>query len=84
MTTDDDPEVFCRHFIVCRTVWYDSSSADQGYSLGRLVVNLDPAIDGNDAGVVPRLFAFVQLFGTPDDYDLNVRLVRVRVDAEGE
>ncbi len=84
MTTDDEPSVFCRHLIICRSIWYDSTNPDQGYSLGRLVVSLEPLGEDNGPFIESRLFAFVQLFGVPSDYDVWMRLVRIELDEAGE
>ena len=80
----DEPEVACRHLLVCRTLWYDPGNPDDGYSLGRVVVNVRPGDGGAGPYVVPRLFAYTQLFGTVGDYDARVRMVRVDRDEDGD
>jgi hypothetical protein len=79
-----EPDVGCRHLLICRTIWYDPGNPDEGYSLGRLVVNVRPHDGAEGPFVVPRLFAFTQLFGTVGDYDARVRLVRVELNEDGD
>jgi hypothetical protein len=79
----DPPEVHCRHLIVCRSMWY-SADADDGYSLGRLVVTVRPDAGQGFGFVIPRLFAFAQLFGTPGTYAVCIWLVPVDVGEDGE
>lgn len=57
------PAVWCRHLLICRTFWFDAENFDNGYSLGRLVVNVHPPEGHVFPFLVPRLFAYVQLFG---------------------
>jgi hypothetical protein len=82
--TPDPPAVHCRHLLICRTLWYDPSKTDEEYSLGRLVVSLRPPTGSGGRFIVPRLFAFAQLYGEADDYDVMVRLVRLNEDDEQE
>lgn len=81
----DGPELFCRHLIICRNVWYDASKLDEGFSLGKLFVQASPK-DGDEFPIlVPRLFAFAQLYGSVGEYRLRVRLVRIdRTELGGE
>lgn len=79
MTNDDPPEVFHRHLILCRTVWF-TGDLDDGFSLGRLVVHLRPRGGEFPFRCDTRLFLFAQLFGTPGEYTVRARLVRVIVD----
>jgi len=85
-TGDTDPEgIWCRHLIVCRTLWFEPSRSDDAFSLGKLVVQLRPP-DGDTLPIhVDRLFTFVQLTGTPGPYTLRALLVRIeRVGYDGE
>lgn len=76
MSSDAQPDVACRHLILCRTIWYDAGNPDEGYSLGRVVVTLRSG-ETDEELVLPRLFAFIQLFGEPAEYDVRIRLFRV-------
>ncbi len=81
----DGVNVFCRHFLSCRTVWFDPSKPDE-FSLGRLIVHLPPEGDSFPTEV-HRLFVFGQLFGEPGEYACRIRLVRiepVEYDEEAE
>jgi hypothetical protein len=80
---DAEPDIACRHLIICRTIWYDPASPDDGYSLGRIVVNIRPDPGDELPFTVARLFAYVQLYGELGDNDLRVQLVRVSWDEEG-
>lgn len=87
---EDDPDsadgarnLACAHFIACHGVRCDGVDADAGYTLDRVIVHVRPR-DGNGFPFrVARLFVFAQLYGTPGDYTLHVRLLRVRA-VEGE
>jgi hypothetical protein len=77
--TDDafseEVAVFCRHFLSCRTVWFDPAKPDE-FSLGRLIVHLPPEGDSFPTEV-HRLFVFGQLYGEPGEYACRIRLVRI-------
>ena len=77
-------ELRCRHFLVSHTAWYDAANPDSGYSLGRIVVNVRPTDGGCFPIRITRLFAFIQVFGSPDDYSGWLRLVRIDTDDLGE
>jgi len=79
----DPPAVFCRHLLLCRTLWSDAANRDDGYSLARIVVNVRPPPGSDGRFVEWRLFAYVQLHGTVGEYDTQVRLVQVTVDEDG-
>jgi hypothetical protein len=73
----EPPELFCRHLLVCRTIWYDPNKPDDGFSLGGLLVHLRPTDEHGFPLRVPRLFLFAQLFGTPGEYEVTPRLVPI-------
>ena len=77
-------ELHCRHLLVCRTIWYDPNRPDDGFSLGKLLVKL--LAESADAFPLrsSRLFVFAQLFGTPGEYNLTIRLVRIDAMGYGE
>ena len=81
---DDSRYLACATLLACHTMWYDNTNTDAGYSLGRVIVHVRPA----DASGFPfrlfRMFLFAQLHGTPDEYLLRVRLVRIGATDEGE
>ena len=78
------PELHCRHLIVCRAIWFDPTKPEDDFSLGRLAVRL--TIGGTDRFPVriPLLFLFAQLFGTPGEYRVFFRLVRIDRSDLGE
>lgn len=71
--------VNCRHFILCKTVWYDPAVPDD-FSFGHVIIHLR-APSGLYPARYERLFAHFQLYGTPGEYSFRIRLVRI--DAEG-
>ena len=78
---DDEPTLYHRHLILCRTIWY-TGDLDDGFSLGRLIVHIRPR-----DGVFPfrsaiRLFLFAQLFGDPGEYTVRIHIRRVTLDEE--
>lgn len=78
------PTVYCRHLIVCRTVWYDANRPDDGFSLGKLIVSLRPADGAGYPVQIERLFLFAQLFGESGEYPFRIRVVRVDRNDIGE
>ena len=76
---DRPAKVHCRHFILCKTVWYDPTVPDD-FSLGHVVIHLRPP-NGSFPAYFERLFAHFQLYGTPGEYRYRIRLVRI--DTEG-
>jgi hypothetical protein len=81
---DSDPAVFCSHLLVCHTIWYDNTNFDAGFTLQRVVVHLRPSEGQAFPFRVRRLFVFAQLHGTPGEYIVRVRFMRVGIDDEGE
>lgn len=81
--SDDPPEVFCRHLILCRTIWF-TGDLDDGFSLGRLVVHLRPLDHQFPFLCTNHFFLFAQLFGTPGEYTVRARLVPITIDVDGE
>jgi len=78
------PEWFCRHLIACRTLWFDPAKPDEGFSLGRLVVRLTAESADHFPLRIDRLFLFAQIYGTPGEYPVSIRLVRVDRSDLGE
>lgn len=74
---EDEPRVWCRHLLLCRNIWYDPNRMDDGFSLGKLLVQVRPAEGDSYPIVSPRLFAFVQLAGEVGSYSLSFRLLRI-------
>ncbi len=67
----------CRHLIVCRTIWFDPAKPDEDFSLARLVVRLTAESAEHFPLRVARLFVFAQVYGTPGEYPVSFRLVRI-------
>ena len=81
--TDEPLAVWCPRLIACHAVRYDATDADAGCTLERAIVHVRPSDGRGFPFRVPRMCLFAQLFGTPGDYTLRVRLLRIRV-IEGE
>ena len=78
------PRVWCRHLLLCRNVWFDPARMDDGFSLGKLLVQVRPAEGESYPVEFPRLFGFLQLTGTIGDYTVRIRLVRIVENEFGE
>lgn len=83
-TDDDPPELYCRHLLICQTIWYDPENFDSGHSAGRLVVHIRPPKDYGYPFTVAKLFALVQLFGTPGEYTVRIPMTRIVVSDDGD
>lgn len=81
---DDSRNLVCAHFIACHGVRYDDVDADAGCTLERVIVHVRPRDASGYPFRVPRMFVFAQLFGTPGDYVLRVRLLRISVTDDEE
>ncbi len=81
---NEPPHLVCSHLLACHTLWYDNTNADSGYSLGRVIVHVRPDDGGGFPFRLFRFFLFAQLHGTPAEYVVRVKLVRIEVDAEQE
>ncbi len=80
----EPPTIYCRHLLVCRSVWFDPNRPDDGFSLGKLVVQFRLP-EGQDFPLrLPRLFAYAQLYGTPGEYQVRLRLIRIEADEVGD
>jgi hypothetical protein len=81
---DESRNLVCPHFIACHTIWYDNTNVDAGYSLGRVIVHIRPPAGYGFPLVQFRHFLFAQLSGTPDDYVVRVRQVRIERTEGGD
>lgn len=81
---DDSRSLVCSALIVCHTLWYDNTNVDAGLSLGRVIVHIRPDEGSGFPVRRPRLFLYAELHGTPDEYILRVRLIRVEVTSDDE
>lgn len=79
----DAPDVYCRHLIITRTIWYEPAREDP-YTLGRVVVNVRPEEPTDGVFVLPRLFAYFQIHGDRGEYDIRIKLGHVELDDEGD
>lgn len=90
MPDDDEPfqhessefPITCRHLLLCKTAWYDPTKSEE-FSLGRVIVHLF-SDDGSFPTVFDRLFLYGQLFGTPGEYRVRIRLVRIEQEGYDE
>jgi hypothetical protein len=83
-TSDEPSPVFCRHLLLCRTIWFDANDPNETFSLGRIFVRLRPATGVGFPFSVDQSFAFFQLFGEAGDYVVELERVRVAADNSGE
>jgi hypothetical protein len=60
----EPPELFCRHLILCRTIWYDAANPGDGYSLGSVLIHVRPSDDRGFGFLAHRLFLYAELQGT--------------------
>lgn len=81
---DESRHLVCAHFIACHAVRYDGVDADAGYTLERVIVHVRPGDASGFPFRVARLCVFAQLYGTPGEYVLRVRLLRIRVTDDEE
>src|SRR5437868_6706090 len=80
----EGPRVWCRHLILCRNVWYDPERMDDGFSLGKLLVQVRPAEGETYPILFHRLFAFVQLAGDVGTQSFWIHLLRIDRTEYGE
>ena len=72
-----DPVVYCRHLLICRSVWYDGQKPELGYSLGGIYTTLEPADGLGYPFRLERMFVYAQLWGEDGEYRAHVRLVKI-------
>jgi hypothetical protein len=73
----EPPHLVCPRLLACGNIRYDAGDQDAGYSLERVLVHFRPA-DGKGFGFdLDRMFLFAQLYGTPGEYTLWVRMTRI-------
>ena len=74
---EPEPELHGAVLLVCRSLWYDHRYPERGYGLAGMLTHFESP-DGSDFPQrVERMFVYAQLWGTPGEYRLWVRLVRV-------
>jgi len=81
---EDEADVYCRHLLFCRTVWLDATRTDDGFSLGKSLIQLGPADGGEYPLVLDRIFACAQLHGRSGEQTVRLRLVRIPDDEDDE
>jgi hypothetical protein len=75
----DPPIVVCSHLIACGEINSDPENADSGYSLGQILVHVRPSDQRGFPFSASRIYLFAQLHGTPGEYTIRVRQVRIGV-----
>ncbi len=73
----DEPNLYCPHLLICRSIWYDGRRMEQGFSLGGILTRVVPDSAEGFPYLLERAFAYIQLAGDPGEYLLRIRLVRV-------
>jgi hypothetical protein len=81
--TPEPPSLVCARLLACGGIRYDPADPDAGYSLERVLVHVRPAGRQGFPFRLPRICLFAQLHGTPGDYVLRVRMVRIGLE-DGE
>jgi hypothetical protein len=75
------PALVCSRLLACEGVRYDADNPDTGCSLDGVIVHVRlPRFPAR----VRRVCLFAQMHGTPGEYVLRVRLVRIGVDEDGD
>lgn len=77
LNSEDARRLACANLIACQTIVYDSADTDAGYSLNGVLVHIRPPSGTGFPFVAARQCLFAQLHGTPGDYIVRVRQVRV-------
>lgn len=81
---EGEPKLHCPHLLLCRSIWFDASRPERGFSLGGVRTALAPSDRRQFPFGVERLFAYAQLWGEPGEYHLRIRVVRIKVDEYDE
>lgn len=84
MTDPDQPLLFARHLLVCRTMKYDLNEPDSPYTLSGIVTTFRPSDDGGYPVLVEDLYVYAQFWGDPGVHDLWIDLTRVDVETGDE
>lgn len=80
----DPPVLVCARLIACGNIRADHGNPDSGYSLERVLVHVRPADGRGFPFRALRIWLFAQRHGTPGEYVIRVRVVRVGLDADGD
>ena len=76
------PELHCARLLACSELEADLSNPDSGYSLKNILVHVRPADGLGFPFRIPRIWLFAQLFGTPGEYLLRVRVSRLVLEED--
>ena len=72
-----DPVVYCRHLLICRSVWHNNQRPELGYSVGGIYTTLEPDDGLGFPFRLERMFVYAQLWGDDGEYRAHVRLVKI-------
>lgn len=79
----EEPDVAARHLLLCREVVWNAADPEGRYSLLGLLTDIRPK--GTFPLVWDRpIYAFVQFFGAPGEYEVWIEVVRLIRDDYGE
>jgi hypothetical protein len=78
------PELFGKNFLVARSIWFDPSFPERGFSIGGVITRVD--VPDKDAFplTMERIFVYVQFWGEDAEYLFRVRMVRIGFDEDGD
>jgi hypothetical protein len=74
---EEQPALFCARLLACGHIEADLTNPDAGYSLRNILVHIRPADGGGFPFRTPRVWLFAQLYGSPAEYVIRVRMTRI-------
>jgi hypothetical protein len=80
----DPPTIYSRHFLTCRSIWYDKKRPEAGFSLGGIFSEIQPIDDFDFPLRLEKIYVFTQLYGDPGEYRLRIRLVKIETTEDDE
>jgi hypothetical protein len=80
----EPPTLVCSHLIACYELRQEPDNADSGYSLGHVLVHVRPGDGRGFPFRAGRIFLFAQLHGSPEEFLIHVRQVRIEVAGDEE
>jgi hypothetical protein len=81
---DEQPVLVCARLLACGHIDADLTDPDAGYSLRNVLVHVRPPAGSGFPFRVLRIWLFAQLYGTPGEYVLRVRMTRIGLDEDGD
>lgn len=81
---EEQPALYCARLLACGHIEADLTDPDAGYSLRNILVHVRPPAGFGFPFRASRVWLFAQLYGTPGEYVIRVRMTRIGVDDDGE